>query len=493
MPQAFTDLVRRHQQRVYSLCLRVLGDAEAAADVAQDTFLTVLRKLDGFRGEAAFTTWLHRVTMNACYDELRVQRRRPMLHVAPDDGLEREPGPPIVDHADEVGGTHRRGGGAGLDPRGVPHRAWCSPTCRTCRTTRSREVLDVPVGTVKSRVHRGRLALAAALGIGPVARGTGRATRDVGGGAVTHPPNSSPRSSTARSRRRACRRRGAPASPAPDAGEEVALATAGRSALRAIPVPQGPDLAARDSPPSGLPRSRAPATAQLTVGQGRAGARRSGRRGPRRARRCLGSGRPGEGDQTAAGGVAEPAPETPAPAEERPRLEIDDTDYDEEATAAKATMLASRLRAGASEAQGALGEADARRRGRRRRLRRGTPGTRHPRAPRAACGRRSPAYPGTLVRIARATFEGTPAFFGTCSKARARRSLPTPCPSGWRRSRIARSSRSHRPACRLRPRPSTTPASGSSTGFGGRRPGRPGHGHVPGCPCVRACGRIRAR
>ena len=52
-PDAFTDLVRRHQQRVYSLCLRVLGDADAAADVAQDTFLTVLRKLDGFRGDAA--------------------------------------------------------------------------------------------------------------------------------------------------------------------------------------------------------------------------------------------------------------------------------------------------------------------------------------------------------------------------------------------------------------------------------------------------------
>jgi RNA polymerase sigma-70 factor (ECF subfamily) len=73
--QAFTDLVLRHQQRVYSLCLRVLGDADAAADVAQDTFLTVLRKLDGFRGDAAFTSWLHRVTVNACYDELRRKRR----------------------------------------------------------------------------------------------------------------------------------------------------------------------------------------------------------------------------------------------------------------------------------------------------------------------------------------------------------------------------------------------------------------------------------
>ena len=79
-PDAFTEIVRRHQQRVYSLCLRMLGEADAAADVAQDTFLTVLRKLESFRGDAAFTTWLHRVAVNACYDELRRKRRRPILH-----------------------------------------------------------------------------------------------------------------------------------------------------------------------------------------------------------------------------------------------------------------------------------------------------------------------------------------------------------------------------------------------------------------------------
>ncbi len=56
----------------------------------------MLRKLDGFRGEAAFTTWLHRVAVNACYDELRRRRRRPMLHVVADDGREHEPGPPVA-------------------------------------------------------------------------------------------------------------------------------------------------------------------------------------------------------------------------------------------------------------------------------------------------------------------------------------------------------------------------------------------------------------
>ncbi|MGZ8630236.1 MAG: RNA polymerase sigma factor [Actinomycetota bacterium] len=162
---AFTALVERHQQRVYSLCLRVLGDAEVAKDVAQDTFLTVLRKLEGFRGEAAFTTWLHRVTVNACYDELRRARRRPMLHVATDEGPEREPGPPIEDHADEVGGTLDAAAALSSIPEEF-RVALVLADVQDLPYDRIAEVLDVPVGTVKSRVHRGRLALAKVMGLG---------------------------------------------------------------------------------------------------------------------------------------------------------------------------------------------------------------------------------------------------------------------------------------------------------------------------------------
>ena len=163
-PEAFTDLVRRHQPRVYSVCLRVLGDADAAADVAQDTFLTVLRKLDGFRGDAAFTTWLHRVAVNACYDELRRKRRRPMLHVVADDGAEHEPGAPAPDHADEVAGTRDVAAALASIPEQF-RMALVLADVQDMAYEQISEVLDVPVGTVKSRVHRGRLALAAALGI----------------------------------------------------------------------------------------------------------------------------------------------------------------------------------------------------------------------------------------------------------------------------------------------------------------------------------------
>ena len=62
---AFAELVDRHRQRVYNLCLRLLGNADDAADAAQDTFLSVLTKLEQFRGDAAFTTWMHRIAVNA--------------------------------------------------------------------------------------------------------------------------------------------------------------------------------------------------------------------------------------------------------------------------------------------------------------------------------------------------------------------------------------------------------------------------------------------
>lgn len=167
--EAFTDLVRRHQQRVFSLCVRVLGDQDAAADVAQETFLTVLRKLDGFRGDAAFTTWLHRVAVNACYDELRKRTRRPMLHVATGDGPDHEPGLPVVDHADEVAGTHDVATALTTIPEEF-RVAVVLADVQDMAYEQIAQVLDVPIGTVKSRVHRGRLALASALGIAPASR-----------------------------------------------------------------------------------------------------------------------------------------------------------------------------------------------------------------------------------------------------------------------------------------------------------------------------------
>jgi RNA polymerase sigma-70 factor, ECF subfamily len=167
---AFTTLVERHQTRVYSLALRMTGNPEDAADAMQDAFTHAFRKLGDFRGDAAFTTWMHRVTINACYDLLRKRRRQPMLRSVDDpDGPEREPGPPDPDHADEVVGN--------LDAeralQAVPPEFRAVLILADVHDLPFKDIariLEVPVGTVKSRAHRGRLALAAAMGIDAVER-----------------------------------------------------------------------------------------------------------------------------------------------------------------------------------------------------------------------------------------------------------------------------------------------------------------------------------
>lgn len=158
---AFAVLVERHERRVYNLALRMTGREEDARDAAQDAFLTALRKLSSFRGEAAFTTWLHRVTVNACYDLLRKRQRQPLLDRGDDDLPALEP-PPAPDHADEaiLSVDVQR---ALLE---VPHDFRVVMVLHDVQDLPQEEVaaiLGIPVGTVKSRLHRGRIALAKAL------------------------------------------------------------------------------------------------------------------------------------------------------------------------------------------------------------------------------------------------------------------------------------------------------------------------------------------
>ena len=62
--QPFEEIFQLHHRRVYSLCLRMIGNSAEAEDLTQDVFVQVFRKLGSFRGESAFTTWLHRLTVN---------------------------------------------------------------------------------------------------------------------------------------------------------------------------------------------------------------------------------------------------------------------------------------------------------------------------------------------------------------------------------------------------------------------------------------------
>jgi RNA polymerase sigma-70 factor (ECF subfamily) len=174
--------VERHERRVYNLALRMTGREEDARDAAQDAFLTALRKLSSFRGEAAFTTWMHRVTVNACYDLLRKRQRQPMLERGNEDLPAPEP-VPHPDHSDEVV--------LSIDVQRalmqVPEDFRAVMVLHDVQDLPQEEVasiLGIAVGTVKSRLHRGRVALAKALGTERVSRRGTTGTADVAPGPV---------------------------------------------------------------------------------------------------------------------------------------------------------------------------------------------------------------------------------------------------------------------------------------------------------------------
>lgn len=74
--QTFHELYQTHRPRVYSICLRMTTDAAEAEDLTQDVFLHLFRTIGSFRGESAFTTWLHRLTVNLVLMHFRRQKRR---------------------------------------------------------------------------------------------------------------------------------------------------------------------------------------------------------------------------------------------------------------------------------------------------------------------------------------------------------------------------------------------------------------------------------
>ncbi|HYH28139.1 MAG TPA: sigma-70 family RNA polymerase sigma factor [Actinomycetota bacterium] len=152
---AFAELARRHERRVYSIAYRMLGSRDDASDATQEVFLTCLRKLSAFRAESAFTTWLHRVTVNTCYDVLRRRSRE-----AP--ATEELPDTPVPDRTDAAG--------AGIDLQralsAIPEefRAVIVLHDLADQSYESiAETLGAPLGTVKSRLHRGRVLLARIL------------------------------------------------------------------------------------------------------------------------------------------------------------------------------------------------------------------------------------------------------------------------------------------------------------------------------------------
>jgi RNA polymerase sigma-70 factor (ECF subfamily) len=163
---AFDELMRAHENRVFGICIRMLQDRDAALDATQDVFLTVFRKADRYKAQAAFSTWLYRVAVNTCYDHLR-RRKRKRTELLPEH----------VDPPDQTSDSELAA--VELRPDIEKALATLSPEFRSAvvlvdlegmSLDNAADTLEVPPGTIKSRLFRARRRLARELGnLGPVA------------------------------------------------------------------------------------------------------------------------------------------------------------------------------------------------------------------------------------------------------------------------------------------------------------------------------------
>ncbi len=156
-PTAFEEIVRRHRDRLWAVAVRTTGDREEAADALQDALLSAYRRAGGFRGDAAVTTWLHRIVVNACLDRMRRQRSRPTVPMP-----EREPADRRDTHASTETALDVRAALATLPEH--QRAALVLVDMHGLSVAEAAAVLEVAEGTVKSRCARGRAALLPLLG-----------------------------------------------------------------------------------------------------------------------------------------------------------------------------------------------------------------------------------------------------------------------------------------------------------------------------------------
>lgn len=165
---ALDRLLRAHQSRIHAVCRRITGNDADALDATQDALIAIVRGLPRFDGRSRFSTWAYRIATNTCLDELRRRKRRPELGAAedlggsgvgPGNGAATNGALATGDIGDDV--ADRMAVDAAL--------ARLSPEFRAAVVLRDlcqldyseiAEVLEVPVGTVRSRIARGRGQLA---------------------------------------------------------------------------------------------------------------------------------------------------------------------------------------------------------------------------------------------------------------------------------------------------------------------------------------------
>jgi len=162
---SFDRLVDEHYSTVYNISYRMLGEAQSASDATQVAFVRAFEALSGFRGEAAFKTWLYRIAVNVCLDEIRRRESGPLSLTTEDERGESPVEREIPDESDEPAGRAEQ-----RERQEVVHAALtCLPEdfraiivlydINGLSYQEISDTLQVPLGTVKSRLNRARHAL----------------------------------------------------------------------------------------------------------------------------------------------------------------------------------------------------------------------------------------------------------------------------------------------------------------------------------------------
>lgn len=158
--RAFAVLVGRHQDYLWGLARRTCHTPEDAADALQEALLSAHRRADSFRGDSAVRSWLHRIVVNSCLDRMRRNQVRVSV---PLDDLAADRLADSVDHYHQMETSMLvRGAIAALPDE--QRQAIVAIDLQGLSVTEAAVLLDIPVGTVKSRAARGRLKLAGLLG-----------------------------------------------------------------------------------------------------------------------------------------------------------------------------------------------------------------------------------------------------------------------------------------------------------------------------------------
>jgi RNA polymerase sigma-70 factor, ECF subfamily len=158
---AFNQLVKRWERPIFALAYRTLGREEEARDVVQDAFLRAYRGLAGFKGEAKFSSWLYRITLNLCRDLQRKERRTPLVQVAAGDDdavdiADRQPAP--MESVEDLVDRRQMSEAVKVAMSELPEEQRMAIMLKEYHGLTFQEIADqlgCPLSTVKTRLYQG--------------------------------------------------------------------------------------------------------------------------------------------------------------------------------------------------------------------------------------------------------------------------------------------------------------------------------------------------